>query len=143
MFLVTALLSYIVTSTQDEGVGGGEEDEEGEETKATAKARGKGKATPTTTVSNEGAADSDMPEPGKSSATRTKRTVDAAGKRNVCTLFKPMLILKERRDETVIFFISISFHLDHHTLPPVSLATISARCICLDGWDAALLNILV
>ena len=80
MFLVTALMSYIVTSTQDEGVGGGEE---GEETKA----RGKGKATPTTAVSNEGAADSDMAGLGKSSATRTKRTVDAAGKR----LFAPYL----------------------------------------------------
>ena len=82
MFLVTALMSYIFTSTQDEGVGGGEEDEEGEETKA----RGKGKATPTTAVSNEGAADSDMTEPQKSSATRTKRTVDAAGKRSFAPL---------------------------------------------------------
>ena len=83
MFLVTAFMSYIVTSTQDEGVGGGE-DEEGD-----AKARGKGKATPTTAVSNEGAADSDMPGPVKSSATRTKRTVDAAGKRSFAPYLNP------------------------------------------------------
>lgn len=81
MFLVTALMSYIVTSTQDEGFGGGE-DEGGEETKA----RGKGKAIPTTAVSNEGLADSDMAGLGKSTATRTKRTVDAAGKRSFAPL---------------------------------------------------------
>ena len=84
MFLVTALMSYIFTSTQDEGVGGGEEDEEGEETKA----RGKGKATPTTAVSNAGATDSDMARLGKIGATRTKRTVEAAGERSFAPYLK-------------------------------------------------------